>query len=88
MFEFSQPSKAHIMAPVRSMHSHQSTPTQPFTSPQPSTSSQDSGRATKLNAHIVKDYFDKKRTVGTRSWLLHYDNAPAHNALEIREFLA
>ena len=24
----------------------------------------------------------------TRSWLLHHDNAPARNALEIREFLA
>ena len=24
----------------------------------------------------------------TRSWLLHQDNAPAHNALGIREFLA
>ena len=24
----------------------------------------------------------------TRSWLLHHDNAPAHNALGIREFLA
>ena len=24
----------------------------------------------------------------TRSWLLHRDNAPAHNALGIREFLA
>ena len=23
----------------------------------------------------------------TRSWLLHYDNAPAHNVLGIREFL-
>ena len=32
------------MAPVRSIHSHQSTPTQPFTSPQPSTSSQDSAQ--------------------------------------------
>ena len=24
----------------------------------------------------------------TRSWLLHLDNAPAHNAVGIREFLA
>ena len=24
----------------------------------------------------------------TRSWLLHHDNASAHNALEIREFVA
>ena len=24
----------------------------------------------------------------TRSWLLHHDNAPAYNALGIREFLA
>ena len=24
----------------------------------------------------------------TRSWLLHHDNTPAHNALGIREFLA
>ena len=30
---------------------------------------------------------EKKRTVETRSWLLHHDNAPAHNALGIREFL-
>ena len=30
---------APIMTPVRSIHSHQSTPTQLFTSPQPSTSS-------------------------------------------------
>ena len=24
----------------------------------------------------------------TKSWLLHHDNAPAHNALSIRQFLA
>ena len=35
---------APIMAPVRSIHSHQSTPTLPFTSPQPLTSSQDSAQ--------------------------------------------
>ena len=30
----------------------------------------------------------KKRTWETRSWLLYHDNAPAHNVLGIREFLA
>jgi len=31
---------------------------------------------------------EKKKLWETRSWLLHHDNAPAHNALGIREFLA
>ena len=32
---------------------------------------------------------EKKRKLWeTRSWLLYHNNAPAHNALEIREFLA
>ena len=31
---------------------------------------------------------EKKRIVETKSWLLHHDNAPAHNALSIRQFLA
>ena len=36
--------------------------------------------------HSLKE---KKRELWeTRSWLLHHDNAPAHNALRIREFLA
>ena len=31
---------------------------------------------------------EKRRELwGTRSWLLHHDNAPAHNVLGIREFL-
>ena len=50
-----------------------------------------------INQHIRKNILrrlmhsvrEKKRKLwGTRSWLLHHDNAPTHNALEIREFLA
>ena len=31
---------------------------------------------------------NRKELWETRSWLLHHDNTPAHNALGIREFLA
>ena len=30
----------------------------------------------------------RRELLETRSWLLHHDNVPAHNALEIRELLA
>ena len=50
-----------------------------------------------INQHVYKSILrrllrlvrQKRREVWeTRSWLLHHDNAPAHNALGIREFLA
>ena len=50
-----------------------------------------------INQHIYKNILqrlmrslrEKRRELWeTRSWLLHHDNAPAHNALGIREFLA
>ena len=50
-----------------------------------------------INQHVYKNILqrmmrlvrEKRRELWeTRSWLLHHDNAPAHNALEIREFLA
>ena len=50
-----------------------------------------------INQHVYKNILrrlmrsvrDKRRELWeTRSWPLHYDNAPAHNALEIWEFLA
>ena len=37
---------------------------------------------------MMRSVREKRREVWeTRSWLLPHDNAPAHNALEIREFL-
>ena len=50
-----------------------------------------------INQHVYKNILrrlmhsvrEKRRELWeTRSWLLHHDNAPAHNALEIWEFLA
>ena len=50
-----------------------------------------------INQHVYKNILqrlmhsvrEKRRELReTRSWLLHHDNAPAHHALEIREFLA
>ena len=50
-----------------------------------------------INQHVYKYILqrlmlsvrEKRRELWeTRSWLLHHDNAPAHNALGIREFLA
>ena len=50
-----------------------------------------------INQHVYKSILqrlmcsvrEKRRELWeTRSWLFHHDNAPAHNALEIREFLA
>ena len=49
-----------------------------------------------INQHVYKNILrrlmhsvrEKRRKLWeTRSWLLHHDNAPAHNALGIREFL-
>ena len=49
-----------------------------------------------INQHVYKNILrrlmrsvrEKRRELlETRSWLLHRDNAPAHNALGIREFL-
>ena len=38
---------------------------------------------------LMRSVREKRRELWeTRSWLLHHDNAPAHNALGIREFLA
>ena len=38
---------------------------------------------------LMRSVREKRRELRkTRSWLFHHDNAPAHNALEIREFLA
>ena len=50
-----------------------------------------------INKHVFKNNLrrlmcsvrEKRRELWeTRSWLLHHDNAPAHNTSEIREFLA
>ena len=50
-----------------------------------------------INQHVYKNILrrlmhsvrEKRRELWeTRSWLFHHDNAPAHNALEIQEFLA
>ena len=50
-----------------------------------------------INQHVYKNILrrlmrlvrEKRRELlETRSWLLNHDNAPAHNALGIREFLA
>ena len=50
-----------------------------------------------INQHVYKNILrrlmrsmrEKKREMWeSRSWLLHHDNAPAHNALGIREFFA
>ena len=50
-----------------------------------------------INQHVYKNILrclmrsvrEKRREQReTSSWLVHHDNAPAHNALEIREFLA
>ena len=50
-----------------------------------------------INQNIYKDILrrlmrsvrEKRRELWeTKSWLLHHDNAPAHNALSIRQFLA
>ena len=50
-----------------------------------------------INQHVYKNILrrllrsvrEKRRELWeARSWLLHHDNAPAHNALGIREFLA
>ena len=50
-----------------------------------------------INQHVYKNILlrlmcslrEKRRELWeTRSWLLHYDNAAAHNVLEIWEFLA
>ena len=39
--------------------------------------------------HLMRSVREKRRELWeTRSWLLHHDNAPAHNALGIREFFA
>ena len=39
--------------------------------------------------HLMRSVREKRRELWeTRSWLLHHDNAPAPNALGIREFLA
>ena len=39
--------------------------------------------------HLMNSVREKRREQWeTRSWLLHHDNAPAHNALGIWEFLA
>ena len=39
--------------------------------------------------HLMRSVREKRRELWeTRSWLLHHDNAPAHNALGIWEFLA
>ena len=54
-------------------------------------------KAKTINQHVYKNVlrrlmryvWEKRRELWeTRSWLLHHDNAPAHNALRIREFLA
>ena len=38
---------------------------------------------------LMRSVMEKRRELWeTRSWLLHHDNAPAHNALGIRKFLA
>jgi len=38
---------------------------------------------------LMRSVREKRRELWEmRSWLLHHDNAPAHNALKIREFLA
>ena len=38
--------------------------------------------------HLMRSVREKRRELWeTISWLLHHDNAPAHNALGIREFL-
>ena len=50
-----------------------------------------------INQHVYKNILrrvmrsvrEKRRELWkTRSWLLHHDSAPAHNALGNREFLA
>ena len=50
-----------------------------------------------INQNVYKDILrrlmrsvrEKRREFWeTKSWLLHHDNAPAHNALSIRQFLA
>ena len=50
-----------------------------------------------INQHVYKNFLrrlmrserEKRRELWeTRSWLLHHDNAPTHNALGIWEFLA
>ena len=50
-----------------------------------------------INQHIYRDVLrrlmrsvrEKRRELyKKKSWLLHHDNAPVHNALSIREFLA
>jgi len=39
--------------------------------------------------HLMHSVKEKRRELWeTRSWLLHHNNAPAHNALEIWKFLA
>ena len=39
--------------------------------------------------HLMRSVREKRRELWeTKSWLLHHDNAPAHNALSIRQFLA
>ena len=39
--------------------------------------------------HLMCSVREKRRELWeTKSWLLHHDNAPAHNALSIRQFLA
>ena len=38
---------------------------------------------------LLRSVHEERRELGQdKSWLLHYDNAPAHNALSIRQFLA
>ena len=38
---------------------------------------------------LLRSVREKRRELwGANSWLLHHDNAPAHNALSIRQFLA
>lgn len=54
-------------------------------------------QGTTVNQHVYREVLrrllrsvrEKRRELwGANSWLLHHDNAPAHNALSIRQFLA
>ena len=42
----------------------------------------------KILGRLMRSVREKRRELWVmRSWLLHHDNAPAHNVLGIREFL-
>ena len=41
-----------------------------------------------INKHVNSALWERRELWETRTWLLYHDNAPAHNALGIREFLA